>query len=214
LLTGWAARWADLPLVLGAARSDEQSAAMARSGEASAGPRSGCPGLCLVYRRFRYPRLEKGQGLTQRADIVTGTLASGAAARKVSFWQIPLKEVGSSSLYWRARTGFGGFYAGLKVGIGISLAIFRRFWAVAARMNSSRAPFEPRKRKRSSLRMCFQSWQLDGLNHMSLCVATAAFSTKSAGNGSVGPVLPCPLIGVDPKEWTGRQTDATDPRRT
>jgi hypothetical protein len=32
------------------------------------------------------------------------------------------------------------------VGIGISLAIFRRFWAVAARMNSSRAPFGPRKR--------------------------------------------------------------------
>src|SRR6516164_8933599 len=29
----------------------------------------------------------------------------------------------------------------------------RRFWAVAARMNSSRAPFGPRKRKRSSLRM-------------------------------------------------------------
>jgi len=44
-------------------------------------------------------------------------------------------------------------YASLGLGIGISLAIFRRFWAVAARMNSSRAPFGPRKRKRSSLRM-------------------------------------------------------------
>ena len=33
----------------------------------------------------------------------------------------------------------GGFYASLKVGKGISLAIFRRFWAVAARVNSARA---------------------------------------------------------------------------
>jgi hypothetical protein len=39
------------------------------------------------------------------------------------------------------------------VGIGISLAIFPRFWAVVARVNSSRAPFGPRKRGRSSLRM-------------------------------------------------------------
>jgi hypothetical protein len=32
-------------------------------------------------------------------------------------------------------------YAGLTISIGISLAIVRRFWAVAARMNSSCAPF-------------------------------------------------------------------------
>ena len=44
-------------------------------------------------------------------------------------------------------------YADLGICIGISFAILRRFWAVAARTNSSRAPFGPRKRKRSSLRM-------------------------------------------------------------
>ena len=38
-------------------------------------------------------------------------------------------------------------------GIGISFASFRRFWAVAARRNSSRAPFGPRSRNRSSLRI-------------------------------------------------------------
>src|SRR6187399_1263901 len=37
--------------------------------------------------------------------------------------------------------------------IGISLAILRRFWAVAARRNSSLAPFGPRRRRRSSFRM-------------------------------------------------------------
>src|SRR6202166_3874824 len=43
--------------------------------------------------------------------------------------------------------------AGFKFGIGINLASLRRFWAVAARRNSSRAPFGPRSRSRSSLRM-------------------------------------------------------------
>src|SRR3546814_1376879 len=38
-------------------------------------------------------------------------------------------------------------------GIGRSLAILRRFLAVAARRNSSRAPFGPRRRSRSSFRM-------------------------------------------------------------
>jgi hypothetical protein len=36
---------------------------------------------------------------------------------------------------------------------GISLASFRRFWAVAARRNSSRAPHGPLSRSRSSPRM-------------------------------------------------------------
>src|SRR6516165_863114 len=47
-------------------------------------------------------------------------------------------------------------YAGLKEGIGISLAICRRSWAVAARMNSSRGRFGARKRNRSSLRMTLE----------------------------------------------------------
>src|SRR5947207_6016624 len=43
--------------------------------------------------------------------------------------------------------------AGIGIGIGISLASCRRLWAVAARWNSSRAPFGPRNRSRSSFRM-------------------------------------------------------------
>ena len=39
------------------------------------------------------------------------------------------------------------------LGIGVSFASFRRFWAAAARRNSSRAPFGPRSRSRSSLRI-------------------------------------------------------------
>jgi len=39
---------------------------------------------------------------------------------------------------------------------GISLVSLRRFWAVAARRNSSRAPQGPRSRKRSSFRTRFR----------------------------------------------------------
>jgi hypothetical protein len=35
---------------------------------------------------------------------------------------------------------------GMTAGAGISLASFRRFWAVAARWNSSRTPLGPRNR--------------------------------------------------------------------
>ena len=38
--------------------------------------------------------------------------------------------------------------AAIGAGAGISLASLRRFWAVAARWNSSRAPFGPRNRSR------------------------------------------------------------------
>ena len=43
--------------------------------------------------------------------------------------------------------------AGFGLGIGTSFASLRRFWAVAARRNSSRAPVGPRSLSRSSLRM-------------------------------------------------------------
>ena len=46
--------------------------------------------------------------------------------------------------------------AGAGLGIGITLAILRKFWAAAARWNSSFAPFGPRRRKRSSFRMRFR----------------------------------------------------------
>src|SRR5437879_13649214 len=43
--------------------------------------------------------------------------------------------------------------AEVDAGAGISIASLRRFWAVAARWNSSRAPFGPRNRSRSSFRI-------------------------------------------------------------
>ena len=58
-------------------------------------------------------------------DVATGALSAGAAG-----------QAGAE-----------------RMGIGISLASLRRFWAAAARWNSSRAPFGPRNRSRSSRRM-------------------------------------------------------------
>jgi hypothetical protein len=43
--------------------------------------------------------------------------------------------------------------AGAGAGTGISFAIFRRFWAVATRWNSSRAPLGPSSRSRWSFRI-------------------------------------------------------------
>jgi hypothetical protein len=48
-----------------------------------------------------------------------------------------VEKTDSNSLYWRERRSGRAplwvFYVDLKAGIGISLAIFRRFWAVAPR---------------------------------------------------------------------------------
>src|SRR5689334_13340517 len=51
----------------------------------------------------------------------------------------------------QARAVDRSTYAG--AGVGISFASLRRFWAVAANRNSSRAPVGPRSRSRSSFRM-------------------------------------------------------------
>ena len=51
------------------------------------------------------------------------------------------------------RRFWPGSHAGFGLGIGISFASLRRFWAVAARRNSSRAPHGPRSRRRSRRRM-------------------------------------------------------------
>ena len=59
------------------------------------------------------------------------------------FGPIALKKSGCRP----AQAGSGCFT------IGMSLAILRRFWAVAAIWNSSLAPFGPRRRNRSSFRM-------------------------------------------------------------
>ena len=70
-------------------------------------------------------------------------------------------------LLWRQHLGFGALsarqipasaphVAKIGAGSGMSFASFRRFWAVAAKRNSSLAPFGPRRRNRPSLRMRFR----------------------------------------------------------
>src|SRR4051794_22015470 len=69
---------------------------------------------------------------------------------KVGFQGAAETQVGDRE--WR-RFGGAPHVAARGAGAGISMAILRRFWAAAARWNSSRAPFGPRNRSRSSLRM-------------------------------------------------------------
>lgn len=73
--------------------------------------------------------------------------------------RIPLKKsaagrFGLRSGMERAASLAAQAVAGLV--IGIIFAIFRRFWAAAARWNSSLAPLGPRRRRRSSFRMRFR----------------------------------------------------------
>ena len=69
---------------------------------------------------------------------------------------IPLKNSAAGSFGSSSAIEAGSAFAdqaGAGVAIGMILAIFRRFWAAAARWNSSLAPLGPRRRRRSSFRM-------------------------------------------------------------
>jgi hypothetical protein len=85
---------------------------------------------------------------------------SAAAIRNVRLTSILLKN----PLFWRQHLGFVALsarqipgssphVAKMGAGRGMSFANLRRFWAVAAKRNSSLAPLGPRRRNRSSLRM-------------------------------------------------------------
>ena len=91
-------------------------------------------------------RIERGKFLFDRASLVPLDIARQAV-------RVPLKKSardgGGRKLQREPTTSQAGF----GCGDGTSLASFRRFWAAAARRNSSRAPFGPRSRSRSSLRM-------------------------------------------------------------
>ena len=62
----------------------------------------------------------------------------------------------SAAAVSEAKPGAPPHVAKTGAGRGMSFASFRRFWAVAANRNSSLAPFGPRRRNRSSLRMRFR----------------------------------------------------------
>src|SRR5947208_3289233 len=74
----------------------------------------------------------------------------GDSVEEVWFEVIAAARIGGGSL---AGERLYRQVAASGAGTGISLASLRRFWAVAARWNSSRAPFGPRNRSRSSFRM-------------------------------------------------------------
>jgi hypothetical protein len=86
-----------------------------------------------------------------KSDLTTGPglefLLPTDCVEEVGFWPITV-AVGTEVErgVWPHGTTAGG-------DAGISFASLRRFWAVAARWNSSRAPHGPRNRRRSSLRM-------------------------------------------------------------
>jgi hypothetical protein len=75
--------------------------------------------------------------------VLVGWVAKGLIGRSLILW--------AESLVLSIPV-VRSLYSGLKQ-IGINFASFRRFWAVAARRNSSLAPLGPRRRSRSSRRM-------------------------------------------------------------
>ncbi len=96
----------------------------------------------------------------RRALANTGQSAStGVLQKKPNFSKRAYSvEKGSCGIGWRLLRIAGErrchpAQAGARPGIGFILASLRRFWAAAARWNSSFAPFGPRRRKRSSFRM-------------------------------------------------------------
>lgn len=76
-----------------------------------------------------------------------------AGTSNVRFWRISLKKAADEVAASNGRGGSLPPHAVAGVSGGISLASLRRFWAVAARRNSSLAPLGPRRRSRSSFRM-------------------------------------------------------------
>jgi hypothetical protein len=92
-----------------------------------------------------------------------GTPCPGLAHHIAGSLPILLKN----PLFWRQHLGFVAMsarqipgspphVAKMGAGSGMSFASFRRFWAVAAKRNSSLAPLGPRRRNRPSLRMRFR----------------------------------------------------------
>lgn len=103
-------------------------------------------------RRLRRGRIDVGStrestakahipGSPRRADSVEEVCDPIGAWRAVT-----RISCGSVVDVARGQAAFG-------LGTGISFASLQRFWAVAARRNSSRAPVGPRNRRRSSLRI-------------------------------------------------------------
>jgi hypothetical protein len=93
------------------------------------------------------------------------TMARRQTCNSACFGQCPLRadcveEVGDQIVRDRSkrqtRAGLSGAQAGFKAGGRINFASFRRFCAVAARRNSSRAPKEPLSLRRSRRRMRFR----------------------------------------------------------
>jgi hypothetical protein len=121
--------------------------------------------------KYFYQDLDRDAHRLNGANTYTVTFPKGATPPVDGFWSLTLYDaraarplsadtvdkVASRSCgsIWIAAGAprCSSLYAGFGIGVGNSFASFRRFWAAAARWNSSLAPFGPRSRKRSNLRM-------------------------------------------------------------
>ncbi len=108
-----------------------------------------------VVRAHAYHSYVPAHRCSRTASFQTGGLGNECPANLVSvlvrLWRISLKKAGpnerpSATRIEGHRSNQTG--SGFSFGIGSSFASFRRFWAMAARWNSSLAPVGPRNLRR------------------------------------------------------------------
>lgn len=139
--------------------SDRKEAAQCVIGQRK-GNRAGCVALTRSWAVTASDVGSVGIELLERQTRVgrgpSATLAEMSGFRRganVRFWRISLKKAAAEIATSNGRGGSPLSQAITGADGGISLASLRRFWAVAARRNSSLAPLGPLRRSRSSFRM-------------------------------------------------------------
>jgi len=100
------------------------------------------------------PRVQWKRPGKKSARLLKRPVSDGILLKKGSRWRSLVADGDCWQRGLREATGPAcAQVAGSGVGGVISFASLRRFWAVAARRNSSRAPHGPRSRRRSRRRM-------------------------------------------------------------
>jgi len=121
----------------------------------------------------------------------------------VDYVEKPASEIGAGASLIAARrlrprlcVGWGGWHWD-------QLSHFPEVWAVAARRNSSLAPFGPRRRRRSILRM-----RLRCANSLSTFISMATRDEVSVGRSDIAGEIPGALVDrtQDRARWLGRAT--------
>ena len=113
-------------------------------------PGRGPPAISL---RGGIPQPDRLRSTTPTLPTLPGT--SRPPRRSILFRNSTIRRA-SRARRARSVAAASPYAAKIGAGSGMSFASFRRFGAVAANRNSSLAPFGPRKRSRSSLRIRFR----------------------------------------------------------